>query len=300
MKLYSSQSNGLRVEIDAQGTAMALFDRRSRNGITRAALEAAGNKWLIVWHPKRFTPYVTRQPFGYPKRPIGLATAKLRADDATPDLRSAWMRIKNREFFGWDPWGHQPPPRKLEEWWIDRNRSRYGIIRRTRFRLGGVIKLARKDIRRWAKKRTREYAGNLADDGMILPLVQSGQLRDKFSKQARAEATSTAKRSRLTIVMPRGDRQSSTVNRILTMLPYWEYDYIRRNFRAELIGGIANTFMSQAPTPTPAAPGIASGFLQQRAANSAAKAAARLAAKEARAFWRRYDRAIAKHEAIHD
>jgi hypothetical protein len=62
--------------------------------------------------------------------------------------------------------------------------------------------------------------------------VASGKLRDTYSKTARPDVTSTTNKLRLTIVIPRADRVSKTVGRVLGTLPYWEGDFIAKNFIA--------------------------------------------------------------------
>ena len=87
------------------------------------------------------------------------------------------------------------------------------------------------DMRKWAKKIIVHQLRKVADAGKILPLVESGDLRGKYAIKANARAIATATRSRLTVTIPRGDRQSKRVNDILSKLPQWEFDYIVRQFR---------------------------------------------------------------------
>jgi hypothetical protein len=249
VKIYSSNTNGMRVEIDAQGPALALFSARDRNAIVRTAQEVAGRAWIREFLPKRFTPYVTRRPFTYPKMPTGLAAVKLRTVTTGP-LAGTWQRIKAREFMGWDPWSSQAPPERLQLQWMQRNpgqySKRYGVIARTLRMIGRERKRLRADLRRWAKKRVREeIVPNLIKDEVIVPLVREGALRDRFSKASNARATATARRARLTITIPRGDRQAARVNTQLTRLPFWEFDFIRRQFRGALVDGIAGRFMAR-------------------------------------------------------
>jgi hypothetical protein len=246
--IYSSQGNGIRVEIDAQGPALKLFKTRERNALVRDAMAAAGGRWIHEpvqgqsFLDKRFTPYVTRRPFGYPKEPVGLASRKLRLAEEGP-LVGMWQRICARNFHGWDPWSAKPPPERLQEEWMRRNPGEYtkrkGIIARTLRMIGRERKRLRADVRRWAKQRVRkEIIPNLIKDELILPLVHEDKLRKGFSRGARARATSTTNRSRLIITIPRGNRQAATVNRVLTKLPYWEFNFIRKQFTIALIKGI--------------------------------------------------------------
>jgi hypothetical protein len=249
VKIYSSNTNGMRVEIDVQGPALTLFSARDRNAVVRDAQVAAGRGWLREFLPKRFTPYVTRRPFTYRKLPVGLASAKLRgAEQKNIPPMPQWRGIINREFMGWDPWSSKAPPERLQLQWMQRNPNEYskrkGIIATTLRIIKRERKRLKQDLRRWAKRRIREeIVPNLIKDEIILPLVHTGLLRDRFSKAAQARAVATAKRARLTITIPRGNRQAANVNAQLTRLPYWEFDFIRHQFRAALIDGIAGRFM---------------------------------------------------------
>ncbi len=227
----------VRAEITHQGKALAIFSVAVRNRLARAAFIQAGNSWITNFLPKRFTPYVMGGPFGYGKRkPAWLAT-KLRTTakkSEGSELAKRWTSIKNRDFDGWDPWSSAPPPASLMQKWVDRNPEKY---KRRRGVIGFVLQLnqSRKvvyDVRKWAKDRTKEYAASMQADGIILPLVRSGDLRDKFASKAHSSAIATRKRCRLTITIPRGDRQSQTVGRVLGTLPYWEGDFIAKNFIA--------------------------------------------------------------------
>lgn len=246
MKIYSSNTNAIRVEIDAKGPALALFSTRHRNAIVRDALVVAGRAWIREFLPKRFTPYVTRRPFTYRKLPVGLAAEKLRSAERGA-LPAVWRNVVNQQFMGWDPWSSQPPPERLQLQWMQRNPNEYskrkGIIARTLRMIGRERKRLRADLRRWAKKRIREeVVPNLIKDEIILPLVREGDLRDRFSKAAQARAISTAKRARLTITIPRGNRQAATVNKNLTRTPYWEFDYVVKQFRTALVNGFVGRF----------------------------------------------------------
>ncbi len=241
--VYATGNGAIRARIDASGAALSLFRAGERNKIIREALVYAGNMWLGKFKPLRFTEYVQRKPFGYPRRPVGLATTKLRMA-TEPPLSTLWQGIKQREFGGWDPWGPQRVPPILEKQFLFKDRAKYtysvGPFKgRTHWRV------LHEDIRKWAKDRTREYAANLADDGIMLPLVMDGKLRDEYSKASRATATATATRARLTITIPRGDRQNKWAVRILGMLPVWEFNEIVRWFGVALQAGLQKGIASR-------------------------------------------------------
>jgi hypothetical protein len=238
MQVYATGNGSIRARIDASGAALSLFRAGDRNRIIRDALVVAGNMWLGKFKPLRFTDYVQRKPFGYPRRPVKLATLKLRTAEKPP-LSTLWAGIKQREFMGWDPWGPIQMPQALEAKFYQRDRAKYTYA--AGLKKGRIHwRLLHEDIRKWAKDRTREYAANLADDGVMMPLVLDGKLRDEYSKNARATATATAKRARLTITIPRGDRQNKWAVRILGMLPVWEFNEINKAFGLALQRGIAS------------------------------------------------------------
>lgn len=309
MKIYSSNTNGIRVDIDAHGAALTLFSPRDRNAIVRDALVAAGQGWIREFLPKRFTPYVTRAPFTYPKMPVGLASAKLRgtAQKSIPPMPQ-WQRIINREFMGWDPWSSKAPPERLQQQWMQRNPNEYskrkGIIAATLRMVTRERKRLKQDLRRWAKKRVhQEIVPNLIKDEIILPLVHTGTLRDTFSRGAAARAISTSSRSRLTITIPRGDRQAARVNTQLTRVPYWEFDFIRRRFRDALKDGIAGTarrYDAIAATAARARLDKVNARHSARQSAALARQAARVAAAPARAAAREANRAAARRRRSHD
>jgi hypothetical protein len=242
-EVYATGNGSIRARINASGAALSLFRAGERNRIIRESLVFAGNMWLGNFKPRRFTDYVQRKPFSYPRRPIGLATTKLRSAKEGP-LFDLWQGIKLREFRGWDPWSPISIPRQLEEDFLRRDRSRY--LYQVGPKKGRVHwRVLHHEIRAWAKKRTRECAANLADDGVMLPLVMEGKLRDEYSKKSRATATATAKRARLTITIPRGDRQNKWAVRILGMLPVWEFNQIVKWFGSALVQGLAKGLSSR-------------------------------------------------------
>lgn len=236
--VYASGNGAIRARIVESGAGLSLFHVRERSRIIRDALVSAGSQWLVKFRPTRFTSYVQRAPFGYPKRPTTLAIKKLRT---APGLVQIWNGIVSSRFYGWDPFDDTTNriPDVLFRKWMAMNPGRYA---KGRFGGGGVsmsgAKQARKDIRAWARKIARDYASNLAEDGKILPLVWSGDLRaEKFGK-SHARATATHKRAQLTITLPRGNRQSATVARIMGTLPIWEFNEIVRWFGVALTAGI--------------------------------------------------------------
>lgn len=246
--VYSTGPGAIRARIIASGQALSVFRKGEQNKMIRAALVHAGNKWIEKFKPLRFTKYVTRRPFNYPKRPVDLAVLKLRKSEPPSPLAFIWQRIKQRDFDGWDPWGKSPIPRSLEQKMMAQNP---GLFLYTLGKKRGGIHWRElwDHIRKWAKNRAREYADNFTEDGQILPLVMQGKLRDEYSAKSRAVATSTAKGARLTITIPRGNRQNKWAVSLIPLLPRWEEEAIVKWFDVELQRQISTRpKTTQAPT----------------------------------------------------
>jgi hypothetical protein len=247
-QVYSTSSNNIRTTINASGLLEAIFNVRERNKIIKQSMLSAGQQLVVKFWAKRFTSYVVRAPFSYPKKPVKLGVKKLRGqslgnESSSIGLGQLWTRIKQREFFGWDPWSSYPIPDELFKKWITENSGQYG-------RTKDEYARARSDLRRWAKKRTHEYAANLIEDEVILPLVDSGLLRKLATQNTSVKAVSTQKRSRCTIATPRGGRQNKLAVRILGTLPSWEFDAFVRDMNVALKENIKLAEQNQKPKVT--------------------------------------------------
>lgn len=263
-RIYASNTNGLRVEITLAQRHMRWLDAKSRNTLIRSAFEGAGVAWISAFLPKRFTDYVRRQPFNYPKHGAGWLAKKLRS--ATKgDLYTAWQKTKARDFMGWDPFADGAigkVPGLLLDMWIRDHPGMYKYRRLSRYIQIGEGNKVRADIMRWAKKRSYEIASNLSADGIMLPLVMDGTTREAALGGARSQATVTTKKARLTITIPRGHAIPQRYSDIISMLPEWEFNYIRQHFAANLkaaISPLANARMA----------GIMAGIATKKAASDA-------------------------------
>jgi len=217
VEVYSSKSNAIRLTIDARGPLLAVFKDGPRRKIVKNAMTTAGLVLVAKFWWKRFTNYVQRKPFGYPKRAPKLAAKKLR-NGKSAELTKLWDGFKERTFYGWDPWGHESMPPKLIQYYAEMNKGAYRNTVEERKRMYA-------DLRRWAKKKSMEYASNLFDDGFMLPLVESGTLRD--SAMTKTKVRSTVKATYMAeckISTPRAGRQNKLAVHILGTLPSWEFD----------------------------------------------------------------------------
>lgn len=262
-QLYSSSGNGIRLAINGSGLFEAVFKVSERNKIIKTSMTTAGEKLVTNFWAKRFTKYVTRSPFRYPKKPMKLGARKLRGVTGNQDLQSGelsriWSGIRNREFFGWDPWGNMPIPQPLINKWMKDHNGQYETAKgRTNIRRDERLR-AYADLRRWAKKRTYEYVANLIQDEFILPLVDSGVLRKSALQNTSVKSISTQKRTRCTIATPRMGRQNQLAIRILGTLPSWEFDAFVRYLKDALGENIAAAAKNQKPRkPTRKRPAVA-------------------------------------------
>lgn len=240
--VYATGNGAIRARIEESGSGLSLFRTAERNRIIRDSLISAGTQWLSKFRPLRFTEYVHRAPFNYPRRPVGLASKKLRTAVPGSPLGQIYKRLLISRFYGWDPFIETTAyiPDALTRKWLAMNQGRYAKGRY----FGGLsrsgAKTARKDIRAWARRIVRDYAGNLAEDGVILPLVFTGSLRAEKFGASQARATATQKWARLTITIPRGDRQAERVVQVLGTLPVWEFNQIVKWFGTALHAGMQN------------------------------------------------------------
>lgn len=59
-RVFTAAEGPIRAVLMAEGSALALFDARTRNTMVRLALHAGGRMWLQVFLPKRFSEYAKR------------------------------------------------------------------------------------------------------------------------------------------------------------------------------------------------------------------------------------------------
>lgn len=63
--IHTVEKGPVRAVLLAYGSALALFKQRDQNDIVRQAMQAAGEMWIAVFLPLRFTDYVRSSPFNY-------------------------------------------------------------------------------------------------------------------------------------------------------------------------------------------------------------------------------------------
>jgi hypothetical protein len=229
---------------------LAFMKTRDRNALFRNALVNAMTAWRAAFIPQRFTPYVKRSPFSYSLRggEVAKAMASLglkRDGTARPGvgghgpLAVTVRGIMTRETDGWNPWGPTIPPMSL----MQRMADREGRKKPASFYAN--------DARAYGKKRLTEAFRNLYADGVMEPLVLTGDLRaGAMNGKVSATATSNKLVGRVTVPFP-GPR-NARVSQIIRTVPHWEVGYIIRQFKAAIESSRPEAPVSRsAPTAQP-------------------------------------------------
>lgn len=206
----------MRAAIEAHGGATALFSAKDRNQLVRWAMIAGGDAWRSAFLPQRFTNYVMRRPFGYPKHSDGFFKNKARRMGLLKSLCDKFLQ-------GWDPWaqGASFPFQLFLSW----KRNNAGAYRQTR----AENDRAKRDFRNWAKRLLMNQVAEMKAKGVFQPLVESGQLRESAISKSRATATATATRGNLTIKVPYPGARHPSVAGIIRALPEWEVRFISKH-----------------------------------------------------------------------
>jgi len=236
-KVVAQGTNGpIRWAVEMQGPALALFPRSTQNEMVRGALEVAGKQWGAVFLPKRFSHYVDRSPFPYPRHRDGFYLNKARR-------MGILQPIFQKLFMGWDPWSANRPPDALITDWKRKNPSKY------RFSITGSYSGLIADLRANSKRMIFEIVRDMNGDDKFLPLVESGSARKSVLTNVSYRATATAKRQKLRISMPLGLRPgqeagkggtSKTVTEVLQTMPGWEVRWLGKKFAENLTLRLAN------------------------------------------------------------
>ncbi len=218
----------LRQQLELHEKALFLLKPAKRNQFVRGALVYAGMRWAAGYLPKRFTHYVERAPFSYPSRAPGFLVAKARR-----------MGILKKEVLdlylqGWDPWKAHTMPEGLFLSWLRRQGHEYGMMSRL-----NRWTRARKGFKKWGKDLVRKQMARLAASDKMMPLVESGKMREAALRGVNPRVTATQTKATLRINIPRLDRQNWRVNRILSTFPSWERQYVAKHFGEGLAESLA-------------------------------------------------------------
>lgn len=223
--------------IKGQGPALDFLTDRNRNALIARAMEASGKQWGDVFLPKRFTDYVDRAPFPYPRHRDGFYVSKARRMGI---LAPVFQRL----FGGWDPWSSDKPKLPLIIEWKKLNPGKYN----------GYDATSRlfNDLRNNCKRRVTEIVLERLSE--FMPLVESGLLRKTVLSRVAYRATATSNKQTLRITMPRptypAQREkgkfgsSPTVGNVLGTLPHWEVTWFAKKLSANLASALAGRGLS--------------------------------------------------------
>jgi hypothetical protein len=204
--------------------------------VTGAVIKSVNSKAMVMaltefrdkFIKLRFTSYINRAPWSYPKRSVGFNINKSRRADQegkrakeTPSLQS----ILDGYLEGWDPWSNTKPPASV----IKRVKEKFPG--RFVFTITGQWSGLWHECRVYGKDIVRSYVRVIAGTSNgYLPLVQSGDLR-KTAQTGIPRATYVTTRGiRGTLPIPFPGPRAKGVGNILRLVSDWEMDSIIKSF----------------------------------------------------------------------
>lgn len=209
----------IKWQIDYYGPALDYLTDKNRNALLRDAFNAVGKQWISLFLPKRFSDYVDRSPFPYPRHRLGFYFAKAKRMGIVRDIIKRLPTTK-----GWDPWSTEKPPLPLIIEWKKLNPGKYNL-RNTLFNSGLIG-----DMRRNAKRMVFEIIEEMSMDGKFIPLVEKGIARGFAKEGAKARSTVTSGNTVLRISVPFGHPVNPTVSDVVKTVPTWEIKWIAQQF----------------------------------------------------------------------
>ncbi len=222
-KIASGQGGPIRWALDAQGPALDFLKDGNRKALVYYSLKAAGFDWGKVFLPKRFTDYVERRPFPYPRHRPGFFLNKARRMGIVKGIIDRLSITK-----GWDPWSTDKPPLPLIIEWKKLNPGKYV---RSSDSSGGLIG----DMRRNAKRGIMEIIDEMYGDGKLIPLVESGTARKTATAGFTVRATVGGNKQRINVKIPLGHVVNVTVSNVIKTAPSWEVQWIANRFKQHMI-----------------------------------------------------------------
>ncbi len=167
----------------------------ARNNLMRSSLVDAGKAWAAKFLGRRFTNYVRGSPFFYSLGTVG-AIRKFRR-------MGLLQNILDHEFFGWDPWSHEGPPKALIQRWRQQHPETRGAFSRS----GNYLTLSR-TIRSRAKEIVWDYVNDTMNS-KLRPLVETGEAEKAALSGYTVRATATLKKQILRIGIPLGNHHNT-------------------------------------------------------------------------------------------
>lgn len=190
-----------------------LFKTGHWNAIVRHGLHQAGLHYIAVDLGKRFTPFAYElgyQAKGNSRSPISRALSSGLVD-----------RLADKFWMGWNPWRQAHVPGPLWDKHI-REEKAAGRFHKSRT---GWFSTEKRALRRRVKADLKRRVAELSEAGEKwekLPLVETGDLREKALADARPHATATQSTQKLRIVIPQPHGTHPIVGAVLKRLKHDE------------------------------------------------------------------------------
>jgi hypothetical protein len=205
--------------------------RAMANQVNREALTAALEDFKLKFIPIRFTKYVERAPWSYPKRHVGFNIRKSRrVDESGGKATPSFDRIKLAVCFGWDPWSNEKPPKEVVRIVKANNPGKF------RFSITGAWSGLWAECRRWGKDHIKKAVNDFMGKDFYRPFVQSGDLR-KSAVLGKARTTVSKIGIHGVLPIPFPGPRSPYIGPVIRTLSDWELEYIIKSFNrnAEII-----------------------------------------------------------------
>lgn len=198
--------------------------RKEANAVNRDAMIAALDEFKWKFIPLRFTGYIQRAPWSYPKRGVGFNIKKSRrVDESGGKATPSFDRIKLAVCFGWDPWSNERPPDEIIRIVKANNPGKF------RFSITGAWNGLWAECRRWGKDQIKKAVNDFMGKDFYRPFVQSGDLRRTVTMN-KPYATATATGIRGTLPLPFPGPRNPKIGPSLRTLSDWELEYIIKEF----------------------------------------------------------------------
>lgn len=220
-RLIAGRAGPIRWAIEAKGPALDLLLDKNRKELVGQSLRQACFAWGKVFLPKRFSHYVERRPFPYPRHRLGFFLGKARRMGI---VKAIIQRLSTTR--GWDPWKPDRPPFQLIIEWKKMHPGKY--------QAGPNETNLICDMRKNAKRMVMEIIEEMWEDGKFIPLVESGTARAKATMGFKIRTVVNNTKQEATIRIPFGHPTASTVGATVRTLPTWEVAWIAKRLDEQL------------------------------------------------------------------
>jgi hypothetical protein len=235
VRVASGQGGPLRWALDFQGPALDFLLEKNRKELVGFSLKAAGFDWGKVFLPKRFSHYVERHPFPYPRHRLGFYYNKARRMGIVAGIIKRLTVTK-----GWDPWSTDKPPFSLIMEWKAMNPEKY----KNRGDYGASQTGLITDMRANAKRSVMEVIDEMWGDGVFVPLVEKGVARKTATSGFKVRATVGKNKQRIQIKIPFGHPTNRVVGNTVRTAPAWEVNWIAKRFTKHMVDRLSKRGLS--------------------------------------------------------